>query len=121
MIKLLTKQGALLSKIIRDVSPIYYESNRQVNQLIDGSLHVQVIGSPKQRIDAVIISSYTQAKILNEMMDTAQALILQSIDETFIVYILEPLRWKRISFATVNKDKNLFESNIRFHIHREDS
>ena len=69
MKNLQTTDGILLSKILKEVSPIIYESNRQVNKLLDGSYHVQIIGEPLKRKEAVIISTYNQVEKLNRLID----------------------------------------------------
>ena len=61
MIRLETITGEVLSKILNKVSPIIYTSNKQVNKLLDGSCHVQIIGSPMKSIEGSIISTFNQA------------------------------------------------------------
>lgn len=119
MIRLETSSGEVLSKILREVSPITYTSNKQVNKLLDGSYHVQIIGSPLKSMDGTIISSHNQAEKLNELIDQGTSLVLVFLDKKYLVYIDENIPWKRINFAHGNKDKSFFEGNLKMIIKEE--
>ena len=119
MIKLTTSSGEALSKILNDVSPIMYASNRQVNRLLDGTYHVQIIGNPLKSIEGAIISSHLQAEKLNELIDQGTPLILFFLDKQYLVYVDEPISWKRHNFAYGNKEKSFFEGRLRMIIKEE--
>lgn len=119
MIKLETIDGMLLSRIIKEVSPTTYSSNRQVNKLLDGTNHIQIIGEPLKSKEAVIISSHNQAEKLNELIDKGNPLVLYFIDKKYIVYIDGPISWKRINFGHGNKDKSYFEGKVQMIIREE--
>lgn len=119
MIKLTTVNGDALSRILKDVSPIMFASNRQVNRLLDGSYHVQVIGSPLKSMEGTIISSHLQAEKLNELIDQGTPLILFFLDKKYLVYIDEPISWKRHNFAHGNKDRSFFEGSLKMIIKEE--
>lgn len=119
MIRLETSSGEVLSKILKEVSPVMYSSNRQVNRLLDGSYHVQIIGSPLKSIKATIISSHNQADKLNELIDLGTPLILLLPSLQYQVYVDEVINWKRISFAHGNKDKSYFEGKVLMIIKEE--
>lgn len=119
MIRLETSSGEVLSKILREVSPMSYTSNRQVNKLLDGSYHVQIIGSPLRSMEGVIISSFSQAERLNSLIDQGAALVIVFLDKKYLVYIDENIPWKRINFAHGNKDKSFFEGNLKMIIKEE--
>lgn len=112
MKNLQTTDGVLLSKILKEVSPIIYESNRQVNKLLDGSYHVQIIGEPLKRKEAVILSTYSQVEQLNRLIDKGSPLILKNLDERYLVYIEKPISWKRLNFGHGDKNKSYFEGVI---------
>lgn len=76
MIKLETLGGESLTRILKEVSPIRYVSNKQVNRLLDGSYHVQIMGSPLKIIEGTLISSYNQADKLNWLVDRGTPLLL---------------------------------------------
>ena len=62
MIRLETSAGEILSRILKEVSPIEYSSNRQVNRLLDGSYHVQIVGSALKSMEGTIVSTFNQAE-----------------------------------------------------------
>lgn len=119
MIKLETSSGQVLSRILKEVSPIKYASNKQVNRLLDGSYHVQIIGSPMKSLEATIISSYNQAEKLNELIDQGSPLVLLFLDKKYLVYIEEAIQWKRINFAHGDKDRSYFEGTLSMIIKEE--
>lgn len=119
MIKLETTNGEVLSKILKEVSPMKYRTNKQVNRLLDGTYHVQIIGSPLRSMDGTIISSYNQVEKLNELIDRGTPMVLLFEDKKYLVYIDEPVDWKRINFAHGNKDKSYFEGKIQMIIKEE--
>lgn len=119
MIKLETTNGEVLSKILKEVSPMRYRTNRQVNRLLDGTYHVQIIGSPLRSMDGTIISSYNQVEKLNELIDRGTPMVLLFEDKKYLVYIDEPVDWKRINFAHGNKDKSYFEGKMQMIVKEE--
>lgn len=119
MTRLETTRGEVLSKILKEVSPIIYTSNKQVNKLLDGTYHVQIIGSPSKGMKATIISSYNQADKLNELIDQGTPLVFLFLDKKYLVYIDEPIAWKRINFAHGDLDKSNFEGKLSIHIKEE--
>jgi hypothetical protein len=119
MIRLETSNGEVLSKILKEVSPIKCASNKQVNRLLDGTYHVQIIGSPIKSIEGTIISSHKQADKLNELIDQGSPLVLIFLDKKYLIYIDEPIQWKRINFAHGDKDKSYFEGMLLMIIKEE--
>jgi hypothetical protein len=119
MIRLETTNGEVLSKILKEVSPMRYRTNRQVNRLLDGTYHVQIIGSPLRSMDGTIISSYNQVEKLNELIDRGTPMVLLFEDKKYLVYIDEPVDWKRINFAHGNKDKSYFEGKMQMIVKEE--
>ncbi|MBV1758004.1 MAG: hypothetical protein KMY55_09195 [Dethiosulfatibacter sp.] len=119
MIRLETSTGIALSKILKEVSPMKYSSNKQVNRLLDGSYHVQIIGSPLRKMEGSIISSFNQAEMLNSMVDQGTPLVLFFLDKKYLVFIEESIEWKRINFAHGDKDRSFFEGNINMIIKEE--
>lgn len=119
MIKLETTNGEVLSKILKEVSPMKYRTNKQVNRLLDGTYHVQIIGSPLRSMDGIIISSYNQVEKLNELIDRGTPIVLLFEDKKYLVYIDEPVDWKRINFAHGNKDKSYFEGKMQMIVKEE--
>lgn len=119
MIRLETMEGMVLSRVVREVSPISYTSNKQVNRLLDGTYHVQVIGQALRRIEGIVISSHVQAEKINEYIDQGTPLYFMFSDKKYLVYIEEPINWTRINFAHGNKHKSYFEGQTLMIIKEE--
>jgi len=113
MIRLETSTGEILSRILKEISPIEYSSNRQVNRLLDGSYHVQIVGSALKSMEGTIVSTFNQADKLNSLIDQGTPLVLIFLDKKYLVYAEDKIAWKRINFAHGNKDKSLFEGKLR--------
>lgn len=119
MIRLETSSGIVLSKIFKDVSPITYSSNKQVNRLLDGSFHVQILGNPLRRMEGTIISTFNQAEMLNSLVDQGTPLLLTFLNKKYMVYIDESISWERINFAHGDMDKSLFQGKLKIVIKEE--
>lgn len=119
MIRLETSTGEVLSRILKEISPIEYSSNRQVNRLLDGSYHVQIVGSALKSMEGTIVSTYNQAEKLNSLIDQGTPLVLIFLDKKYLVYADDKIAWKRINFAHGNKDKSLFEGKLRMILKEE--
>lgn len=119
MIQLETSTGEALSRILKELTPIMYSSNRQVNRLLDGSYHLQIIGSPMKSIEGTIVSTFNQAETLNSLVDQGTPLVLTFPGKKYLVYVEEAIAWKRISYANGNKDKSLFEGKLKMVLDEE--
>jgi len=119
MIRLETSTGEVLSRILKEISPIEYSSNRQVNRLLDGSYHVQIVGSALKSMEGTIVSTFSQAEKLNSLIDLGTPLVLIFLDKKYLVYAEDKIAWKRINFANGNKDKSLFEGKLRMILKEE--
>lgn len=119
MIRLETSTGEILSRILKEISPIEYSSNRQVNRLLDGSYHVQIVGSALKSMEGTIVSTFSQAEKLNSLIDLGTPLVLIFLDKKYLVYSDDKIAWKRINFAHGNKDKSLFEGKVRMILKEE--
>lgn len=119
MIRLETSTGEILSRILKEISPIEYSSNRQVNRLLDGSYHVQIVGSALKSMEGTIVSTFNQAEKLNSLIDLGTPLVLIFLDKKYLVYADDKIAWKRINFAHGNKDKSLFEGRLKMILKEE--
>lgn len=119
MIRLETSTGEVLSRILKEISPIEYSSNRQVNRLLDGSYHVQIVGSALKSMEGTIVSTFSQAEKLNSLIDQGTTLVLIFLDKKYLVYADDKIAWKRFNFAHGNKDKSLFEGKLRMVLKEE--
>ena len=64
-------------------------------------------------------SSYNQVEKLNELIDRGTPMVLLFEDKKYLVYIDEPVDWKRINFAHGNKDKSYFEGKMQMIVKEE--
>ncbi len=119
MIQLETSTGEVLSRILKELSPIEYSSNRKVNKLLDGSYHVQIVGSPLKSMEGSIVSTFNQAEQLNLLIDQGTLLALIFLDKKYLVHVDEFISWRRINFAHGDKDKSLFEGTLKLIIQEE--
>lgn len=119
MIRLETSTGEVLSRILKEISPIEYSSNRQVNRLLDGSYHVQIVGSALKSMEGTIVSTFSQAEKLNSLIDQGTPVVLIFIEKKYLVYAEDKIAWKRINFANGNKDKSFFEGKLRMILKEE--
>ena len=119
MIRLETSTGEILSRILKEISPIEYSSNRQVNRLLDGSYHVQIVGSALKSMEGTIVSTFNQAEKLNSLIDLGTPLVLIFLEKKYLVYADDKIAWKRINFAHGNKDKSLVEGKLRMILKEE--
>ena len=119
MIRLETSTGEILSRILKEISPIEYSSNRQVNRLLDGSYHVQIVGSALKSMEGTIVSTFNQAEKLNSLIDLGTPLVLIFLEKKYLVYADDKIAWKRINFAHGNKDKSLFEGRLKMILKEE--
>lgn len=119
MIHLETSSGEILSKILKELTPMKFSSNRQVNKLLDGSYHVQIIGNPSKSIEGTIVSTTNQAERLNLLIDIGTPLVLTFMDNKYRVYVDGAIKWKRINFANGNRDKSLFEGKLKMVLREE--
>jgi hypothetical protein len=119
MIRLETSTGEILSRILKEISPTEYSSNRQVNRLLDGSYHVQIVGSALKSMEGTIVSTFSQAEKLNSLIDLGTPLVLIFLDKKYLVYADDKIAWKRVNFAHGNKDKSLFEGKLRMILKEE--
>ena len=119
MTRLETSTGEVLSRILKELSPIEYASNKQVNRLLDGSYHFQIIGGPMKSITGTIVSTFNQAERLNDLVDQGAPLMLTFLDKRYLVYVDEGIGWKRISYAHGNKDRSLFEGKLKMILKEE--
>ena len=119
MVRLESIQGEPLARIIREVSPMKYQSNKQVNRLMDGTYHVQIIGEPIKTIDAVAVASITQAEQLNSMVDQGTLLALVHHSKKYHVYINEAIDWKNLNYGNGNLNKSFCEGKFSMIVKEE--
>lgn len=119
MVRLENIEGENLSRFLREVSPMKYQSNKQVNKLLDGTYHVQIIGEPMKTIDAVVIASFNQAEQLNAMVDQGTLLALVHNNKKYLGYINEAIDWKKLNYGNRDPNKSFCEGKLTLIIKEE--
>lgn len=114
MIQLENLEGETLSIGIRSLSPIKYDSVQVKNRLLDGSYHVQTIGSPQKYFEFEILSNHKQVDILNFAETIGEKLKLIVDDKFYIGYIDEEMDWKRMTMRYKNPVDRWYVSNLKF-------
>jgi hypothetical protein len=119
MARLESMEGEILSKVVREVSPIRYETNKKKNKLLDGTFHVQIIGSALKYIDLIIVSSLRQVEQINLLVDKGSPFVLLHFDKRYTAHIDKELDWKRLNFSSGNVDKSYYETKATLIIKEE--
>ncbi|CAK7037868.1 hypothetical protein [Tissierella sp.] len=113
MIRIETLEGLVLSKVCKEVSPPKYESIFKKNKLLDGSYHIQIIGEPIKYIEFNVISNQIQIEKIDLMEAIGEHLRLIEHERIFIGLIDNKVDWKRLTIGYVNREKRLYEGNIK--------
>lgn len=116
MIYLTNKHNDKLSKGIKDLSPIQYESIQVKNKLLDGSYHIQTIGDPASYIEFVILSNHNQVATISQAQAIGEALKLIVDDKYYIGLLDDRPQWKRITMRYKDADNIYYTSPIRINI-----
>jgi hypothetical protein len=119
VVRLESIEGENLSRFLREVSPMKYQSNKQVNKLLDGTYHVQIIGEPMKTIDAVVIASFNQAERLNFQIDQGSPLVLFLYNKKYLVYINEAIDWKKLNYGNGDPSKSFCEGKFSMIVKEE--
>lgn len=114
MIRLENLGGEILSIGIRSLSPLKYDSVQVKNRLLDGSYHVQTIGSPQKYFEFEILSNHNQVDKLNLSETIGEELRLIIDDKIYIGYIDEEMDWKRMTMRYKNPVDRWYVSHLKF-------
>lgn len=118
MIQLFNLQDKELSKAIRSLSPILYEPIKIENQLLDGTIHTQTIGTPRKYIKFEVLSNHEQVDIINSLNANGGELKL-IVDNKYYVGLSEVGDWQRFSMRHKKKTDTFYTSEIRININKE--
>ncbi len=72
----LEKDGVELTLYVLAVSPVQYEGQTVINQLLDGTYHVQCIGKAQKSVMLTLYVAEDQASELNRFVATGERLML---------------------------------------------
>lgn len=121
MIKLLNLEDKELSKGIRNLSPIQYDSIQVKNRLLDGSYHIQTIGDPLKYYTFEILSDENQVGKINQEEYRGGKLKLIIDDKYYIGMLEEKLSWERITMRHKESKDRYYIASIQFNIESEGS
>lgn len=110
MINLINSSGQQLSIAIRSLTPIKYDPIKIENKLLDGSVHVQTIGTPARFITFDILATHEQVGRLNYAEAIAAQVVLSDDDITY-TGILNDISEDRITPRYSDKGKILYIIN----------
>jgi hypothetical protein len=92
---LYTIAEVLIADHIRDVLPITSEANRVENKLMDGTPHVQTIGTPMEVLTLTVSAEDTVAETIDGYAAAASLVKVYWIDRWASGYIREVPTWKQ--------------------------
>lgn len=116
MIELRTLTGETLSLAIKDLSPINNEGQVVKNRLIDGTYHVQAIGTPAKSREFKVLANENQVDLIGEAEALGQTLELQVDDTIYKGLIDSPPTWQRLTMRHNSPTDRLYTADIKFNI-----
>lgn len=119
MIYLTNLEGEKLSRGIRNLSPIRYESIQIKNKLLDGSYHIQTIGDPLKYITFEILSNHEQVNKINTAEYKGEELKLVVDDRYYIGMLNNELDWNRITIRHKDSENTHYTSSVRLNVTEE--
>lgn len=119
MIVLQSLTGEVLSLGIRNVTPLYYESIKIKNKLLDGSCHVQTVGDPIKYKDFIALADGDQTEMLNHMEAVGEPLKLIEGSKYYIGMIDAQIKWDRKSGWYADKKWERHQGQIKMNIQSE--
>lgn len=121
MILLEDLNNTKLSYGIRDLSPLQYDTIQVKNKLLDGSYHIQAIGSPMKYYTFEILSNHNQVDLINLIESRGEPLRL-IIDDKFYVGMLDSkAEWTRLILRRGDPINTLYTAKLQLNISEEGS
>ncbi len=119
MIRLENSQNKVLSRGIKDISPIQYESIQVKNKLLDGTFHIQTIGDPLKYIEFEILSNHDQVDLINKAEHQGEPLKLILDSKYYKCLLEEKPDWQRITMRYKESKNRYYTAKIRLNINEE--
>ncbi|NDL68015.1 hypothetical protein [Anaerotalea alkaliphila] len=113
MTKIEALDGTILSLICKEITPVKYDATTIKTKLLDGSYHVQTIGTPARYVEFTVQVNPTQADSINLMQSQGETVKLTGYDETFYGKIDEPAAWERITIGYSNRSRVVYEARLK--------
>jgi len=108
-----------LSYGIRNLSPMMYDTIKVKNKLIDGSYHVQVVGSPVKYYTFEILANQIQVDVINLAVSKGELLKL-IIDEKYYIGMIDGIdEWTGLVYRQQDKANTIYSAKLRLNISEE--
>lgn len=121
MILLQNLNNTKLSYGIRSLSPMMYDVIKVKNKLIDGSYHVQVVGSPVKYYTFEILANQIQVDVINLAVSKGELLKL-IIDEKYYIGMIDGIdEWTGLVYRQQDKANTIYSAKLRLNISEEGS
>lgn len=119
MILLQNLDSNKLSYGIRNLSPMMYDTIKVKNKLIDGSYHVQVVGSPVKYYTCEILANQIQVDVINLAVSKGELLKL-IIDEKYYIGMIDGIdEWTGLVYRQQDKANTIYSAKLRLNISEE--
>ncbi len=119
MILLQNLDSNKLSYGIRNLSPMMYDTIKVKNKLIDGSYHVQVVGSPVKYYTFEILANQIQVDVINLAVSKGELLKL-IIDEKYYIGMIDGIdEWTGLVYRQQDKANTIYSAKLRLNISEE--
>jgi hypothetical protein len=110
-----------LSYGIRSLSPMMYDVIKVKNKLIDGSYHVQIIGSPVKYYTFEILANQIQVDVINLAVSKGELLKLIIEEKYYIGMIEESEEWTLLALNRNDKTKTIYSAKLQLNVSQEGS
>lgn len=121
MILLQNLDNEKLSYGIRSLSPMMYDVIKVKNKLIDGSYHVQIIGSPVKYYTFEILANQIQVDVINLAVSKGELLKLIIEEKYYIGMIEESEEWTLLALNRNDKTKTIYSAKLQLNVSQEGS
>ena len=121
MILLQNLDNEKLSYGIRSLSPMMYDVIKVKNKLIDGSYHVQIIGSPVKYYTFEILANQIQVDLINLIESRGEPLRLIIDDKYYVGMLDSKAEWTRLILRRGDPINTLYTAKLQLNISEEGS
>lgn len=116
MIQLRNSSGDPLSLAIKNLSPEKREGQVVKNRLIDGTYHVQSIGTPARSRDFKILANENQVDEINNAEAIGNLLTLEIDGIIYNGFVDSQPSWERFTMRHITPDKRLYTTDLTINI-----
>lgn len=121
MILLQNLDNEKLSYGIRSLSPMMYDVIKVKNKLIDGSYHVQIIGSPVKYYTFEILANQIQVDVINLAVSKGELLKL-IIEEKYYIGMIDGIdEWTGLVYRQQDKANTIYSAKLQLNVSQEGS